>query len=174
MTGKRFLYGRAAVFFLLLCTLTGCRRVEFAGIDRVAVLALDNRTSCQELGSEIKRELLRALPSRLAVEVVDGVAVEAELPPDGVEEALAWPGRAAELGARYGVDAFLVGTVTDYQEEAEERLGLQVGSEEGVRAEIRVDLKVTVGFNLKLIRAVDGTALFSRYATGSATHPLIR
>ncbi|NLG85458.1 MAG: hypothetical protein GX493_12830 [Firmicutes bacterium] len=172
MTGKRSTGRVAAVFFLLCLLLAGCRRAEFAGIHRVAVLTPDNRTSSQELGIEIKHELLRVLPSRLAAEVIDGAAVEAELPAGEYAAGLQIPGVAVDLGARYGVDAFLVGTVTDYREEAEEHFSLEAGTGERMKAEIRVDLRVTLGFNLTLVRAADGAVVFSRYAWGSAVHPL--
>ena len=172
MAGKRLLAGRVALFLLLVLGLAGCRKVEFADIHRVAVLAPDNRTSCRTLPEEIKAEVLRLLSTRLAGEAVDGAMIEAELPAGEYASALLDPVRASALGARYGVDAFLVGTVTNYREEVKKNLQLETGAGEGLKAEIRVDLAVTVGFNLTLIRAEDGGVVFSRYAEATAVHPL--
>lgn len=159
----------AIATLLLLVLISGCREpVELAGIGRVAVLIPDNHTECPELSDDIKRELLSQLARKFRVEVVDGTAVEAILPRNGIDASFAEPGLAAELGAQYGVDAFIVGAVTDYREDHREQLSIGWSSAEGFEAGGKVDLVVTVAFHLRLIRAADGTPLVYRQLAESA------
>jgi len=159
----------------LLVLLTGCNKtpVELAGIKRVAVLTLDNLTSRQELGAEIKQELMAQIPRSLAVEVVDGAAIEAGLPPNGIEAALSQPGRAAELGRRFGVDAFVVGMATTYREERDSRLNMEWSSQEGFDASMSLEIGVSLGFNLRLLRAADGSSVIYRQAADTRTEVLV-
>ena len=159
---------------LLLALLAGCDKppVELSGIKRVAVMTLDNVTSRQELGIEIKEELLSQIPRGIAVEVIDGAAIENQLPRNGVEQALRDPARLAELGRLYGVDGFVVGTVTTYDEGHDGRLGLQWNIGQGLSADFTVEIQVSLSFNLRLVRAADGASLIYRQWAETSTDVL--
>ena len=160
--------------FALVLAISGCRKpVELQGIERIAVLTLDNYTSCQALGTEIKLELLRQIPGRLMVEVIDGAPIEADLPANAVEAALGDPAFAAGLGRRYGVDALLVGAATTYREWHDGNLGVQWVLGESLTADVRVEIGVTVAFNLRLLRLSDGTSLFYRQSAKSSSEELV-
>lgn len=163
---KKYILALSALFALAL---TGCQGpIDLAGIKRVAVLTPVNRTNCPTLGEEIRRELLHQLSKRVEAEIVDGSAIEAALPPEELAAALVEPGRAAELGARYGVDAFLFGTATYYEQGYRPHLELNLGTGTRPQANARVDLEVQVGFELKLLRAADGRLLVSHHVAESA------
>ena len=163
---KKYILALSALFALAL---TGCQGpIDLAGIKRVAVLTPVNRTNCPTLGDEIKRELLRQLSNRVAAEIVDGAAIEAAIPLEGLAAVLGRPDEAAELGAVYGVDAFLFGTATHYEQGHRPHLQLNIETGEGLHADARVDLEVQVGFELKLLRAADGQVLISHHVAESA------
>ena len=156
---------------LLLLILSGCKKpVALDGVKRVAVLTLENYTNCPELGEEIKREILAQMPRDFVVEVIDGAALEAELFPTAAEAILS--GRAGEVARRHGVDAFILGEVTNYTEGHQEHLDLGWGQGQGLKADAHVDLSVTVGFNLRLVRAADGGSLIYRQSSRTATEVL--
>ncbi|MGE5549741.1 MAG: hypothetical protein ACM3ZC_04315 [Bacteroidota bacterium] len=154
---------------LLLVLLAGCRNapVALAGVGRLAVLTPENYTDCPEIAAEIKNELLARLPGRIAAEVIDGAPFEAGMLPTPAEVVMG--ARAADLGRQYGIDAFILGEVTAYDESHREHLRLAFGSESDFSADFKVDLAVDLAFNLRLVRAADGATLIYRQAAESAT-----
>ncbi len=81
-------------------------------------------------------------------------------------------GRAGEVGRRHGVDAFILGEVTNYAEDHQEHLNLSWELGQGLEADAHVDLSVTVGFNLRLVRAADGGSLIYRQSSQTSTEVL--
>ena len=155
---------------LALLPLAGCNKpVALNGIKRVAVLTIENYTKCPSLGDEIKREILAQMPKGFIVEVIDGEPLERQMLPTAAEVVMS--GRAAEIGRRYGVDAFVLGEATLYEEKHQEHLGLEFGKGK-FDADVRVDLTATVGFNLRLVRAADGASLLYRQSSQTATEAL--
>ena len=154
---------------LFALALAGCGGpMELAGIHKVAVLTPFNRTDCPTLGEEIKRELLRRLSDRVSAEIVDGAAIEAAFAPEDLAAVLADPDCAAELGVRYGVDALIFGTATYYEQGHEPHFEVRMGTDRGLQANARVDVRVEVGFELKLLRLADGRILVAQHAAESA------
>ncbi|MGE5528780.1 MAG: hypothetical protein ACM3X6_06530 [Patescibacteria group bacterium] len=163
-----------ALSLLLLPCLAGCGRpVELYGIRRVAILALDNYTARRQLGAEIGRELMAQIPVRLAVEVIDGAAVEAGLPTGGAGSLLGDPGLAAGLGQRFGVDAFLCVTAVSYREFRDRTLDLSLASGEGLGAAFVVKVGVEVVFDLRLVLAADGSAPLYRQSAAVREERLV-
>ena len=66
----------------------------------------------------------------------------------------------------------VLGEVTNYAEGHQEHLNLGWGQGEGLNADVHVDLSVTVGFNLRLVRAADGGSLIYRQSSRTATEVL--
>lgn len=161
---------------LLLVLVTGCNNppVELAGIKRVAVMSMDSAWHQPMLGRAIKYELLASIPRRFAIEVIDGAALEAEFQGVNLETVLARPEAAAELGRRYGVDGFVVGTVTAYEELRDGRLGVihEWTEEDRSHLGMRINLGVQLAFNTRLVRADDGSSLFYRQASGFASRSI--
>ena len=154
---------------LLLASVAGCRKapVELAGIKRIAVLTPENYTKCPEIAAEIKHELLSRIPEGIAVEVIDGTPLEAQMLPTPAEVVMS--ARAADLGRQFGIDAFMLGEVTAYDESHQEHLSLRLESGSGLNADVKVDLTVNLAFNLRLVRAADGATLVYRQTAKSAT-----
>lgn len=162
-------------FLLALVILSGCDNapVELAGIRRVAVLTPENYTDNRELAPLIKREILAQFPRRLAIEVIDGAEIEAVLPPNAARSALSDPEVAAGLGRKFGVDAFVIGAATTYKEDKDANIDLDWSSYRGLNAELKVLIEVSVGFNLRLLKAADGSSVIYRQAAQTSTEVLV-
>ena len=153
---------------LILALLSGCTKpVALQGINRIAVLTPDNYTTCPELSADIKRELLELIPKGLAVEVIDGAAIEAELPLNGIEAALEQPGKLEALGKRYGIDALIVGAATEYLEKRDGELNISWIIGHDLDADIKMEISVAVGFNLRLRRVKDGGSVLYRQSSAA-------
>ncbi|MGE5599314.1 MAG: hypothetical protein ACM3XS_08030 [Bacteroidota bacterium] len=171
MVDGRSLRGLAALLLAagLLAASAGCSRpAALYGMRRIAVLALDDYTETPGLGAEVKQAILARVPRSFTLEVVDGAAIEAELPAGQVESALGDPARAAELGRKHGVDGFVVGAVTQFREGRDGALGLAWSSAEGLNASFEERITVSVAFNVRLVRAADGVSLIYRQAAAAA------
>lgn len=175
MIHNRSRHGRTALLLVaaLLVTMAGCSRLDVLyGMRRIAVLTPEDYTHTEGLGAEVKQAILDRVPRSFTVEVVDGAAVEAELPAGELASALSDATRAAELGRKHGVDGFVVGEVTQYREGRAGNLGFAWSNTEGFNASFEERITVSVAFNVRLVRAADGVSLIYRQAADTAEQVL--